>query len=82
LSAIKNKVLPSENFFEPPEPHSKLAIASLEKYFKGAMKGSEAEEKVYQQLKELGFTSKNTLFADSSCPDEINKKGEEEDISS
>ena len=46
------------------------------------MKGSEAEEKVYQQLKELGFTSKNTLFADSSCPDEINKKGEEEDISS
>ena len=29
----------------------------------------------------MGFTSHNTLYADSTCPDEINKKDGEEDMS-
>ena len=28
----------------------------------------------------MGFNSENTLFADSSCPDEINHDDQEEDI--
>jgi hypothetical protein len=31
---------------------------------------------------DLGFTDENTLFADSSCPDEICHDDPEEDISS
>lgn len=29
---------------------------------------------------QLGFTDKNTLFADSSCPDEINHDNTEDDV--
>jgi len=30
----------------------------------------------------MGFTDDNTLFADSSCPDEINHDDPDEDITS
>jgi len=39
------------------------------------MKGREVEESSYKILKELGFSQQNTLYADSSCPDEINHNG-------
>ena len=44
------------------------------------MKGCCAEQKFAMKLFELGFTDDNTLFADSSCPDEINHDDGEEDI--
>jgi len=46
------------------------------------MSGSEVEEIIYQKLSKFGFTSENTLYADSSCPDEINHNDPEEDITS
>lgn len=36
----------------------------------------------YKKLVELGFTNKNTLFGDCTCPDEINHNDPGEDISS
>ena len=39
------------------------------------MKGREVEQMCYTQLKQLGFAPGNTLFGDSSCPDEINHNG-------
>lgn len=45
---------------------------TINKHFKGAMPGHKAEQQVYEHLRKLGFTSENTLFADSSCPDELN----------
>jgi hypothetical protein len=45
---------------------------ALEKNFKGAMTGKSVENLIFQKLDKLGFTNENTLFADSSCPDEIN----------
>jgi hypothetical protein len=44
--------------------------------------GKKAEENIYVQLSRLGFTAENTLFADSSCPDEINHDDPDEDITS
>jgi hypothetical protein len=55
---------------------------TLNKYFKGALTGKQTEEMVFQKLKTLGFTAENTLFADCSCPDEINHDDPEEDITS
>ena len=46
------------------------------------MKGSEAEKLVADQLLKKGFTDQNTLFADCSCPDEVNHDDPTEDISS
>ena len=56
--------------------------AALEKYFPGALQGTEAEDLVAQELIKRGFTGKNTLFADSTCPDELNHDDPEEDITS
>lgn len=36
---------------------------------------------IADQLAGLGFTSYNTLFADSTCPDEVNHDDPKEDIS-
>ena len=55
---------------------------AIDKYFPGAIKGTETEELIFNQLENLGFTDENTLFADSSCPDEICHDDPEEDISS
>ena len=46
------------------------------------MKGKTAEEAIFKVLNQLNFTEKNTLFADSSCPDEINHDDPDEDITS
>jgi hypothetical protein len=37
---------------------------------------------VFEKLKSMGFTDANTLFADCSCPDEINHDDPLEDITS
>ena len=44
------------------------------------MKGHDIEERVYLQLNKLGFTGENTLFAESTCPDEVNHDDPTEDI--
>lgn len=36
------------------------------------MRGTSVELIIYNALSKMGFTSKNTLFAESTCPDEIN----------
>ena len=46
------------------------------------MPGSEAEELIAEQLALRGFASYDTLFADCTCPDEINHDNPDEDISS
>lgn len=62
--------------------HSEKAKESFDKYFKGNMTGKKTEQLVYEKLDQLGFTADNTLFADCSCPDEINHDDPDEDITS
>ena len=65
-----------------PDDQSKETKIAIAKYFPGALKGRLVEEIVYQKLESLGFTDVNTLFADCSCPDEINHNDPGEDITS
>ena len=70
---------------KPHAPHgnqSEGTKEAIDKYFKGANSGCVMEEKIYQELSKLGFTDENTLFSDSSCPDEINHDDINEDITS
>lgn len=46
------------------------------------MKASESESKVAEVLSGLGFTSRNTIFADSCCSDEVNHDDPGENITS
>ena len=46
------------------------------------MKGQDVDEAVYRKLTKLGFTAENTLFTESSCPDEVNHDDRLEDITS
>ena len=46
------------------------------------MYGYEIDKIVYVKLSGLGFNVENTLFADSSCPDEINHDNPIEDLTS
>jgi len=62
--------------------HSDKVKAVLHDSFPGAMPGHVIEGKAYDCLKEHGFTADNTLFADCSCPDEVNHDDPEDDISS
>ena len=52
----------------------------MNSHFFGALKGCITEQLIANTLIKMGFTSDNTLFADSSCPDEINHDDPEEDI--
>ena len=54
--------------------------AALNDYFPGALKGKIAEIHVASHLMRNGFEHDNTLFCDSSCPDEINHDDPSEDI--
>ena len=54
---------------------------ALDQYFPGALTGAETEQTVYKTLAPMGFNADNTLFADCSCPDEINHDDPEEDVS-
>ena len=75
----KNKPTISNNI---PDQLTDKCQQSLTKYFPGHLKGSEAEKLVADQLSKKGFTDQNTLFADCSCPDEVNHDDPTEDISS
>lgn len=57
-------------------------MSSIRKNFPGAMKGHEAENLIADRLFKLGFNKENTIFADSSCPDEMCHDDPEEDITS
>ena len=46
------------------------------------MKGHDVDKLVFDKLTDEGFTDDNTLYADCSCPDEINHDDPEEDITS
>lgn len=65
-----------------PDKQSAKVIGTLDKYFKGALTGKKTEELTYQKLRDMGFDAENTLFADCSCPDEINHDDPLEDITS
>ena len=53
----------------------------FQKNFPRSMTGPKAAKIIIRALDEHGFTPQNTLYADSSCPDEINHDDPEEDIS-
>ena len=59
-----------------------LTEETLLMYFPGAMEGKVAELHVASHLMKHGYNAENTLFADSSCPDEINHDDPGEDITS
>lgn len=44
------------------------------------MTGHDAEAATHRVLSKLGFTADNTLFSDSSCPDEVNHDDPAEDM--
>lgn len=50
------------------------------KYFPGALAARSTESIVASKLKDLGFTAENTLFAHSTCPDDVNYDNPKEDI--
>ena len=58
------------------------ARKALDKYFPGSMSGYDCDSKVGPYLESRGFTKANTLYCDSSCPDEINHNDPLEDITS
>ena len=65
-----------------PDEQSKETKIAISKYFPGALRGRIVAEIVFRKLDSLGFTDDNTLFADCSCPDEINHNDVGEDITS
>ncbi len=46
---------------------------AIENHFGAALNGEVLTEKVSEKLVENGFTPENTLFGNSTCPDEINR---------
>ena len=59
---------------------SNKAASALETYFPGATTGYNIDIHVTSQLWKNDFDEDNTLFCDSSCPDEINHDDPLEDI--
>ena len=66
----------------PRDNQSAACKQTLEKYFPGARTGADCDNLVGGCLQERGFTDENTLYTDSSCPDEINHDSPGEDITS
>ena len=62
---------------KPDGIQSKLTQNAIKTNFPNAMKNRDVEQKTFEVLHNLGFTYENTLFADSSCPDEINHNGDD-----
>ena len=63
-----------------PDSLSAQAILSLGENFPGALTGKTTEIHAASVLMKNGFEVENTLFCDSSCPDEINHDDPSEDI--
>ena len=54
----------------------------MDEMFPLIMSGLEVDEKVSHELEKLGMLShKNTLYAESTCVDEVNRDNENEDLS-
>ena len=53
---------------------------AFDAFFPGALKGKTAEIHFASTLMKNGFDAENTLFCDSSCPDEINHDDPNDDI--
>ena len=66
---------------DKPDVLSEAAATTLGNHFPGADKGKSVEIHVASQLMRNSFLEENTLFCDSSCPDEINHDDPSEDIS-
>ena len=49
-------------------------------HFPGSQSGIACEIKIFEELSIYGFKDDNTLFADCSCPDEINHDDSEDDL--
>lgn len=49
-------------------------------HFTSALPGSQIEELVFRQISKLGITPENSVFAQSTCPDELNHDDYNEDI--
>ena len=56
-------------------------MASVKKHFDSAIPGRHVDDIVYKEIEKLGITKENTVFAQSSCPDELNHDDYNEDIS-
>ena len=50
------------------------AEAACDRFFPGALSSLKTERLVVNQLNKMGYTKDNTLFASSTCPDEVNFK--------
>ena len=72
----------------PEEPEARIIELTdkqrnaMNSHFPGAMLGKELDVKTYKALSNFGFTKDNTLFADSTCPDEINHVHTKDDVTS
>ena len=60
--------------------HTPETKQALDKYFKGAKHGDTIVNMACEALYQIGFTPENTLFAQSTCPDEVNHDNPAEDI--
>lgn len=56
-------------------------MKAFKKYFPMAMTGPEVEARVYQKLSSLGMNPTNTVWTQSSCPDELNHDNYSQDLS-
>jgi hypothetical protein len=52
----------------------KMWKQTIKKYFPGANLGSGVTSKVIENLESQGFNADNTIFGNSTCPDEVNRK--------
>ena len=76
--AKNNSILfPAKN-----ESISDTCVTALDRHFAGHMTGMKCDYLINQQLKMRGFSSKNTIYAECACPDEINHDNPEEELSS
>ena len=53
------------------------AEAAMERFFPGSLGSSAVDHQVWRTLQKKGYTKANTLFATSTCPDEVNSKPDE-----
>ena len=65
---------------KPENGHTSEMRQCFKKNFPKARTGPKVAETFFTVLEKRGFTSENTLYADSSCPDEINHDDDTEDI--
>ena len=58
-----------------------FSTSLMEEMFPLSMSGRDVDRRVSQELEMLGLSKENTLYAESSCVDEINRDNEDEDLS-